>query len=460
MAANLIGSIVGALTAGFILLPFLGLWHGLLAIALAYATCAVVVMRLLCRWARGSAGHSQFTFSGSQRRLAGVVMAAIVIVSATAPTSLGSLQKLKVGESLVFQKEGSSAVVTVLKKKDGHLKLKVNNTYGLGGSSAEIQERRMGHIPLLLHENPRHVAFIGVATGITLSAMNLTPRGQSVERALAIELLPHVLEASHLFREYTGDVLSDPRLEVRIGDGRHVLNTSAEVFDVITLDLVTPWHASAGSLYTEEFYREMGDRLDDRGIFCQWLPLYQLGPREFKIIANTFQTVFPHVQLWRGSSNPRYPMLGLVGSNHEIDLERDLLAEPNSRAEAYTKDSYLLDLPSLFLLYAGNQDALRPLVSDTPLNSDDRPLVEYLAPVSHLARHQMLGEVLIQFFNDMLEGRGWTSELRHGSSAAGNRLLEAKWAKRKREYEKRTERLHQAKTLAPHSQYLHRLILD
>ncbi len=441
MAANLIGSILGALTAGFVLLPVFGLWQSFFFIAAAYAACALVVIRMLEQ-------------PSSQQLTAWGLFVIIAIGSFTAPASFGALQRLKDGETLLFHKEGSSAAVAVLKRKNGHLKLKINNTYGLGGTSTEIIERRMGNFPLLLHENPRNIAFIGVATGITISALNLTHWGQQVEGALAIELLPHVVEAANLFHEYTGDVLSDPRLEVRIGDGRHVLKISDEYFDVITLDLVTPWHASAGSLYTVEFYTEMRNRLADRGIFCQWLPLYQLGPREFKIIASTFQSVFPHVQLWRGSNNPRYPMLGLVGSNHEIDLDRNFLAGATFEDEAYAKDPYLADLPSLYLLYAGNEDALRPLVKDIPLNSDDRPLIEYLAPLSYLSSHQLLGEKLFQFYSDMLQGPGWTSESRRASSTAGNLLLEGKWAKRQKEYDKRTELLDRAKILVPESQFL------
>ena len=454
LAANLIGSILGALTAGFVLVPMFGLWQSLFLIGLAYAACALLLMSVITRRNRVSGGRSILQFASSQQFTAWVVFTIVAIGTFTMPSSLGALQRLKDGETLLFHKEGSSAAVAVLKRKNGHLKLKVNNTYGLGGTAAEIQERRMGHLPLLLHEKPRHIAFIGVATGITMSALNLTPRGQRVERALAIELLPHVVEAADVFREYTGDVLSDPRLEIRIGDGRHILNTSDEYFDVITLDLVTPWHAGAGSLYTVEFYTEMRDRLADRGLFCQWLPLYQLGPREFEIIANTFQSVFPHVQLWRGSSNPRYPMLGLIGSDHEVDLDRNFLTGNTTDGETYSKDPYLVDLPSLFLLYAGNEDALRSQLKDIPLNSDDLPLVEYLAPLSHLSSHQMLGEILIKFYDDILQGPGWTSESRRASSTAGNLLLEANWAKRQKDYDKRTELLARAKVLAPESRYL------
>tara|TARA_B100000315_G_scaffold255359_1_gene298528 strand:+ start:3743 stop:6283 length:2541 start_codon:yes stop_codon:yes gene_type:complete len=459
MAANFIGAILGALTAGFVVIPLVGLWQGVFLIALMYVICALVVMLMCERRDQGPRGISTTRLATSQKFTVWIVVVIIAGGNFFVPHSLGGLQRLKDGETLIFHQEGSSAAVAVLKRKDGHLKLKVNNTYGLGGTSGEIQERRMGHLPLLLHKKPGRIAFIGVATGITMSALNLTPRGQQVERVLAVELLPQVVEAASVFRDYTGDVLSDPRVEVRIGDGRQILHVSDEHFDVITLDLVTPWHANAGSLYSVEFYAEISNQLAEGGLFWQWLPLYQLGPREFKIIAKTFQSVFPHVQLWRGSINPRYPVLGLVGSNHEIDLARDLLAGTTSDGEVYPTDPYLVDLPSLFLLYAGNEEALRPLLHGIPLNSDDRPLVEYLAPMSHLSSHQLLGETLIYFFDDMLHGPGWVSESHRVFSTAGNLILAAKWAKRQKDYDKRRELLDRVRLLVPESQYIQRFVI-
>ena len=459
LAANLLGSILGALTAGFFLVPVFGLWQSLFLVALAYVTCALALVLIAPDGGGGSEQPMTARFTFSSKLTVWSVFAIIAVGTLTMPASLGALQRLKDGETLLFHKEGSSAVVTVLKRQNGHMKLRVNNTYGLGGTSGEIQERRMGQLPLMLHENPRRVAFIGVATGITMSALNLTPHGQRVERALAVELLPHIVEAAAVFRDYTGDVLSDSRLEVRVGDGRHVLKNSGEHFDVIIVDLVTPWHANAGSLYTVEFYTEMSDRLATGGIFCQWLPLYQLGSREFEIIAGTFRSVFPYVQVWRGSHNPRYPMVGLVGSNHRIDLERDLLAEAAPGREDGASDPYLVDLPSLFLLYAGNEQALNALIERGPLNSDDRPLVEYLAPVSHLSRDRFLGEEVIQFFDDMLHGPGWMSESHRLSSMAGNRLLEAMWAKRQKQYDTRTQLLTEARRLAPESRFLQRRVM-
>ena len=51
--------------------------------------------------------------------------------------------------------------------------LKVNNVYQSGGTDAHgmMVQRRQGHLPMLLHNSPEQVLVIGLATGITLSAV-------------------------------------------------------------------------------------------------------------------------------------------------------------------------------------------------------------------------------------------------------------------------------------------------
>ena len=50
-------------------------------------------------------------------------------------------------------------------------------------------------------------------------------------------------------------------------------------------------------------------RLAPGGIYCQWLPLYQLTREEFDVIARTFLAVFPHVTLWRDDFYPDRPVV-------------------------------------------------------------------------------------------------------------------------------------------------------
>jgi spermidine synthase len=71
-----------------------------------------------------------------------------------------------------------------------------------------LNERLQGHIPLLLHPQPQRIAFLGLGTAISLSAIRFHP----IREALALELVPEVADAA---RTWFGDAnldLADPRV--------------------------------------------------------------------------------------------------------------------------------------------------------------------------------------------------------------------------------------------------------
>ena len=73
-------------------------------------------------------------------------------------------------------------------------------------------------------------------TGITSGALLAYP---ALERRLCIELMQPVADAVSLFRGNLG-AGSDPRLEIKVGDGRHELMRSEERFDLVTLEPPPP----------------------------------------------------------------------------------------------------------------------------------------------------------------------------------------------------------------------------
>ena len=144
-------------------------------------------------------------------------------------------------------------------------------------------------MPLLLHPAPRRVAFIGMATGISASAaLALGAHETSV-----IELVPEVASmAGKYFAPWNAQLLERDGVRLVVDDGRHYLAASASSFDVIVSDLFIPWHANAGALYSREMYEAAAARLAPGGLFCQWLPLYQLTREEFEVIARTFLSTY------------------------------------------------------------------------------------------------------------------------------------------------------------------------
>jgi spermidine synthase len=177
IAVNTAGAILGALLAGFVLLPLFGSWQALQLLAAVYlvvgaatlgphgATSAARVGRRGClRW-RGA-------FRGRRAARAGD----------------DPHQSRPRGDAR-RDARGRAAHAAVI-EREGNLAIRVNNYYTLGGSGAMIAERNQTLIPLLAHPDPREIFFLGMGTGITAgAALFLEP-----ERVTVCEILPDVVE--------------------------------------------------------------------------------------------------------------------------------------------------------------------------------------------------------------------------------------------------------------------------
>jgi spermidine synthase len=383
-AANLFGGVLGALATGFVIVPALGIRGSLLVAAVAYVLLA----------------HRLAPRAGRLRPLAYVVLLVVLIVN---PLRAPLAHLSPVGETLRDMIEGASGVVTVV-ESNSDLQLRFDNHYLLGGSEAAANERRQGLLPLLLHPAPRRVAFIGLATGITASA----GPALGVEKTTVIELVPEVAAAARAhFAPWNAKLLERSDVRLALDDGRRYLAAHLDRFDVIVSDLFVPWNPGTGNLYAREMYETAARHLAPDGLFCQWLPLYQLTRQEFDIIVHTFLSVFPEVTLWRNDFYSERPVVGLVGrfTPQTLDLER--IRERVLQLPDWGKDPLFFSPRGLAMLYAGNLSAVADLFAYAPLNTDNRPLVEFLAPrLTRIATAEdwFTGESLGVFY-DTLETR-------------------------------------------------------
>jgi hypothetical protein len=101
------------------------------------------------------------------------------------------------------------------------------------------------------------------------------------------------------------------------------------------------------------------------------------------IIVRTMQTEFPAVTLWRRSLSPSFPVYALVGRLDREPLDPAVLESGLARlreSAGLPPGTWLLNIP--FAAYAGNLTALAGRFADAPVNTDDRTLLEYMAPVT------------------------------------------------------------------------------
>jgi spermidine synthase len=368
VAANTAGSVAGPLVAGFFLLPTLGLQNSLIVMAGLSLSLAVVV-----------------TVFNASRVKAGPLVAAgaglalvLLILSPREIRIWGDP-----GERLIDYREDPAATVSVVETGGAarERRLKVNNTYSLGGGRGVFTERRQGHLPMLLHPSPRRVLVLGVGTGNTLGAVAL----HRPQRLVAVELVPGVLElAKKHFAATNYRVLESPRARVITADALRVARATPEKYDVVVGDLFHPWQAGAGALYSREHFTAVRSALADGGIFCQWLPLYQLSEEDLRTIIRTFLAVYPETDAWLGNFGTGTPILALVGSESPVRLRwkrwEDSLAEGELREGL---KAVYLDQPAEMLGgYVGGRAELERFAGAGPVNSVRRPTVEFSAPAT------------------------------------------------------------------------------
>jgi spermidine synthase len=182
-------------------------------------------------------------------------------------------------------------------------------------------------------------------------------------------------------------------------DGRHYLLATQEQFDIINADLFLPSRSGAGSLYSKEHFQNVKARLKPGGVFVQWLPLYQVTNYEFSVIAKTMVEAFGQVSLWRNSLQPGGEVVALIGHQVGSPLPACTLNTRAARQDALagktSRDLQRLRLPydsqSVLFLYCGNLSLAKELLAEFPVNTDDKPLIEYMAPRSfrELPDHQI-----------------------------------------------------------------------
>jgi spermidine synthase len=354
--ANLAGGVGGAVAAGFLVLPWLGLRAGFLLAAVVSLVLAALLV-------------------DGDRRMRSLAYGGLVLAVVADPLR-APLAFLTPGETVQALRESPSGIVSVVDAGDDR-QLRLDNYYVLGGSAAERNERRLGLVPLLLHPAPRQVAFIGMATGISASAAPAL----KVENVTVVEVVPEVAELARThFGKWNAGLLDRRDVRLVVDDGRRYLAATDRRFDVIVSDLFVPWHATAGNLYSVEMYRTVARRLGDGGLFCQWLPLYQLTREEFEVIARTFMTAFPHVTLWRNDFFPNRPVLGLVGTLRPLRVDLDPIGQRLAGLPDWSRDSLLTVPLAIAMLYLGDLSLAHGLIPDGAVNRDERPVIEFLAP--------------------------------------------------------------------------------
>jgi spermidine synthase len=278
---------------------------------------------------------------------------------------------------VLYYLEGANETISVIRPRGARQAFIVNGRPEATTSPMDVQcQRTLGHLPMLLHPDPRKVFVLGTGTGMTLGATSIHPE---VERIVLAEIEPGVLGAARTFAPWNHGVLDDSRLHVVFNDGRNYLATTRETFDVITADPIHPWSGGAAYLYTREYFDGVARHLRPGGIACQWLPIYELTPGDVRSVVRTFAGSFRHVMIWLTHYDAE-----LVGSDAPLVLDEARLARRLAQPTV-ARDLEVVQMGTAedFLSYfvAGTEGA-RAFARGGVVNTDDNLFLEFSAPES------------------------------------------------------------------------------
>lgn len=361
--ANTIGSILGALAAGFVILPALGVKGAILASSV---------------WSAGLGVVAQIG-TRPRRALSVAVSAAVAVaIAVAAPAALRSggailADSQSPRDRVLFEREDSVAETRVYEKRSGDREMAIDG-HEIGGTNRTIlqKEKILAHLPMVLVPQAESVLVIGLGSGITLGSL---AQYDEIRQLTCVEIVPGVVEGARFFSVFHDNVLQDPRVTLHVGDGIQHLLTSRERYDVISCDSkLNPACSGNARLLSRDYYQLCRERLTDRGVMVQWIVLHT-PPAELQMIVRSFTEAFTYAGLfWHSPMN-----LVFAGSRSPLvlDLERARRFALGLRTFA---DYRLLDIGDPYVLasmYVAGNEQLRAAAGPGPVNTWERPRLEF-----------------------------------------------------------------------------------
>lgn len=306
-AVNTVASIFGSVMAGFWLIPDFGTDVLLTSMALVLLALPFLFLPAL------STSVARMVVAS----LAAVVLSANWMLPHLNYKDLISAvqydEKSYDGEipEYLFLKEGKAGVISMVSFDGRHVILQNN---GLNESFIDLEDENnallveslLGLLPYMLHENPRSAFVVGFGGGITTRALTLT----SLDSIRVVELEPAVIEAGRAIVGGEIPVLQDPRVTLTLNDARNTLLTESTRYDIIASQPSHPWLARASNVFTKNFFTLVRSRLNEGGIYGQWVNLFHMDTTTLKSLLRAFYEVFPQGMTFANLESGDFIMFG------------------------------------------------------------------------------------------------------------------------------------------------------
>ena len=388
---NTLGSITGAVAAGIVLLPMVGL-KGVVVLG-ALVDMALGVWLL----ARIAPAEALAAGVGKLRRRAAVATAAVAALGMLVPMDPRILTstvfrkgrfRLPDYLEILSYRDGRTASVTVVEntERPGHRIIYTNGKpdasvvlerfppgrdprLGPDLAGDEPNQFLVGLLPLAVHPKARTAALIGFGSGVTCHTLL---GSAELERLDTIEIEPEMVRGGKFFFAVNHRAYEDPRNHLWFDDAKAYFAAAARDYDIIVSEPTNPWVSGVASLFTREFYAEAKRYLAPGGIFAQWLQGYEISNDLILSVLAAVDEAFEDYLIMRIGERDWVILASADGTVPMPDAT--IFSWPDAREQLGILGIH--DLGQVHGLVVANRRILHPFLTRFEPNSDAHPKLD------------------------------------------------------------------------------------
>ncbi len=227
-----------------------------------------------------------------------------------------------------------------------------------------MNDTLMGVTPMAYVNNFGDSLVIGLGTGATALAS-----ADLFKQTDIVDLDPTMLQVAGSLKFVADKLLHNPQVKFTEADGLTYLRTTPKKYDLIINNVPSPVYFAAAKLWSREALQAVYERLNDNGIFAQWLD-GEISQDSLDSLMQTQKDLFHRCDLIMLN----FEFYSLICSKGEAPLQHK--GYPPSLATFFNSTPEKLDKFTNALRFPGV--AIAPLNEDAPMNTLDQPHMDVL----------------------------------------------------------------------------------
>ena len=181
-------------------------------------------------------------------------------------------------------------------------------------------------------------------------------------------------------------------------------------YDIIVSQPSHSWLSGVANLFTQEFFEIVKGNLTERGVFSQWLNLYNMDEAVLKSIMRTFYSVFPHGVVFTDRNDQEMIMIGSM-SPVRFHWQKLEAMTQNPTLQANLSQLPFNDAFSFLSVYTASRQTVMEETKGAKLNTDINAFAEasqsslfYSAKDLHGVPQSFLSSLFKARYSDFVTG--------------------------------------------------------